>query len=266
MRHARLVWFASSLLGMAGAACGSSSSGSGMDGSAGAGGSAGMGGAGGGAGGSGGGGGHGGQGGGTGGGFACPGSVVPGADCSAVPVGLACTIVPGDLPINCACLASDRGPSWECAPPPYCDSQGSGTPCPTSEVSVTAAFGGCKYPPRTVCFCEANAGGDGMFICNDLSCPTSPPTGSCSSATIASGLSCLYGAGAITCACDAGTSRWRCNGQPTPDCPAVWPGTGVNCSAFQPGTICPYPAGNVSGGPCTCTSNGAGPIWQCSGV
>jgi hypothetical protein len=57
--------------------------------------------------------------------------------------------------------------------------------------------------------------------------------------------------------------RWRCGGQATPDCPASFPGSGIDCTTYQPGNVCYYPAGNFTGGPCTCVANAGSQTWNC---
>jgi hypothetical protein len=196
--------------------------------------------------------------------FDCSGVTLDG-DCSAYPVGLVCTLL-GEAPIPCVCVPASGRPKWQCnASIPCPSTEGGGGGCSLSTLTTVSNFGGCKYPPSTVCSCEAADGG-GAWSCNDAVCPAVPPTGSCAGSP-AVGFNCDYAGTAITCSCanaDGGASRWRCNGKPTPDCPTSWPGGGVSCSTFQPGTVCSYPAGNVTGGPCTCASNGAvGLTWHC---
>jgi hypothetical protein len=254
------------------AGCGSSSAGGGAGGSSGGagalggsggrgGGSGGNTGTGGGAGQAGGASGHGGAGGSK--GFDCSGVTLDG-DCSAYPVGLVCTLL-GEAPLPCVCVPASGGPKWQCnASIPCPSTQGGGVGCSLSTLTTVTNFGGCKYPPSTVCSCEAADGG-AAWSCNDVVCPATPPTGSCVGSP-AAGFNCAYAGTAITCDCgksDGGASRWRCNGKTTPDCPASWPGGGVDCSTFQPGTVCSFPVGNVTGGPCTCASDGSGLTWHC---
>ena len=109
--------------------------------------------------------------------FLCPGTFSPG-DCSAVPVGLVCSFDPASPTghggaIACACLPSDGGQAWQCAPPGPCAGTGgpptSGLECPLSSVSAIAAFGGCKYFPRTACFCEpTDGGGKAAWSCTPI--------------------------------------------------------------------------------------------------
>jgi hypothetical protein len=253
--------------GRGGNAGGNTGTGGGGGPGGGAGGHAGTGGSTGGAGAFGGGGAGGGAGQGAGGsqGFDCTGVTLDG-DCSAFPVGLVC-ILSGEAPIGCVCVPANGGPKWQCdngAPCPNQPFGPSGGTCTTATITTITNFGGCKYPPATVCSCEA-AGGGAAFSCNNVGCPAAPPTGSCAGSP-AAGFSCDYEGTAISCDCgitDGGASRWRCNGKATPDCPASWPGGGVDCSTFQPGTVCSYPAGNVTGGPCTCASGGSGLTWHC---
>jgi hypothetical protein len=196
-------------------------------------------------------------------GFDCSGVTLDG-DCSAYPVGLVCTLL-GEAPIPCVCVPASGGPKWQCnASIPCPSTQGGGVGCSLSTHTTVTNFGGCKYPPSTVCSCEAADGG-AAWSCNDVVCPATPPTGSCAGSH-AAGFNCEYAGTAITCNCantDGGASRWRCNGKTTPDCPVSWPGGGVDCSTFQSGTVCSYPAGNVTGGPCTCASGGSGLTWHC---
>ena len=218
------------------------------------------------------------------GGFDCTGVTVDG-DCSAFPVGLVC-ILPGKAPLGCVCVPANGGPKWQCNSDENCalcpnqpggpahPAGRSGT-CTETTITTITNFGGCKYPPTTVCSCEfTDAGPD--WICKNAVCPAAQPTGSCAGWP-ASSFPCDYGvssgthtATSSTCYClsaDGGAPRWRCNGWTTPDCPASWPGGGVDCSTFQPGTVCSYPAGNVTGGPCTCTegiTQGSSTLtWQC---
>src|SRR5579863_3947748 len=198
-----------------------------------------------------------GQGSGGTGGFDCTGVTLDG-NCSSYPVGLVC-ILAGEALRSCVCTPATGGPKWQCdasnaCPSTAADSSG----CSLSTLTTIANLGGCKYPPSTVCACEA-ANGTAAWSCNDAVCPATPPTGSCSGSP-ATGVSCDYAGTSVTCNCangDGGASRWRCNGKTTPDCPTSWPGGGADCSTFQPGTICSYPAGNVTGGPCTCASDGS---------
>jgi hypothetical protein len=197
-------------------------------------------------------------------GFDCSGVTLDG-DCSAYPVGLVCTLL-GEAPLPCVCVPASGGPKWQCnASIPCPSTEGGGGGCSLSTLTTVTNFGGCKYPPSTVCSCEAADGG-AAWSCNDAVCPGTPPTGSCAGSP-AAGFNCDYAGTALTCDCgnaDGGAPRWRCNGKTTPDCPASWPGGGVDCSRFQPGTVCSFPAGNVTGGPCTCASDGSGLTWHCA--
>jgi hypothetical protein len=205
-----------------------------------------------------------GQGAGGAGGFDCTGVSLDG-DCSAYPTGLLCLLPGGGAATLCLCLPASGGPRWQCnaagAPCPM--TAGNGGDCSLSTITEITNFGGCKYPPSTICSCEAADGG-AAWSCNSAACPATPPTGSCAG-SLAAGLTCDYAGTSIACDCgtDGGVSRWRCNGRPTPDCPSSSPGNGADCSAFQPGTECSFPAGTVTGGPCTCGSSGTGLTWHC---
>jgi hypothetical protein len=200
-----------------------------------------------------------------GGGFDCTG-VSLGADCSTYPVGLVCQLLGGEAAMFCVCTPENGGPKWQCngsTPCPYAAGNSGG--CSLSTLATIANLGGCKYPPATVCSCEASDGG-AAWSCNDATCPATPPTGSCLGSAVA-GVSCSYAGSSISCECGStgtGGSRWLCNGKATPDCPTSWPGSGVDCSSFQPDTVCPFPAGNVTGGPCTCVGNGTSLTWHCA--
>jgi hypothetical protein len=266
-------------LALATAACSDSSGGSPDAGAGGAGGGGGHGGGGGGAGGSGGSGGStGGSGGAAGagggagqggsGGFQC-GALSNGGPCQDGQVGLVCTLA-GEAPLGCVCVPATGGPYWQCGATNLCPTlaPSSGTGCPTSSITTINNFAGCKYVPQQVCWCQFTTDTAGAWSCNDVSCPATPPTGPCSGAIANNGFNCEYGGSTISCNCaasDRGAPSWTCNGQATPSCPAAWPGSGVDCGAFQPGTVCNYPAGNFTGGPCTCTTNGAGRTWSCAG-
>jgi hypothetical protein len=198
------------------------------------------------------------------GGFNCAGVTLDG-DCSTYPVGLVCVLPGGEALTPCVCMPANGGPRWACNGTSPCPYQQGTSGCSQSTITTITNFGGCKYPTATVCSCEAADGG-AAWSCNNAACPAMPPTGSCAGSP-AAGFSCDYAGTAIACDCvnaDGGAARWRCNGQATPDCPDSWPGSGVDCSAFQPGTVCPFPAGNVIGGPCTCASDGNGLTWHCS--
>lgn len=199
------------------------------------------------------------------GGLQCPSNLE--GDCSSSPAGLVCPGAADASTAACACIPGTSGPSWQCAGGPCpATSPGTNGSCTSAQVSTTGAFYGCKYPPSTTCTCETTSDGGTAWSCNDVTCPIQVPTGSCPS--IAPGLSCAYEGSDIVCICspgDGGTPRWFCNGQPTPDCPAAFPGLNGDCSAFRPGTACAYPTVNNIGGRCVCSMGGFGTVWLCPG-
>ena len=199
------------------------------------------------------------------GGFQCPSNLE--GDCSNSPPGLVCPGAADASTAACACIPGTSGPSWQCAGGPCpATSPGTNGSCTSAQVSMTGGFYGCKYPPSTTCTCETTSDGGTAWSCNDVTCPIQVPTGSCPS--MAPGLSCAYEGSDIVCICspgDGGRPRWFCNGQPTPDCPADFPGLNGDCSAFRPGSACAYPVVNNIGGRCVCGVSGFGPVWLCPG-
>jgi hypothetical protein len=185
-------------------------------------------------------------------------------------VGLVCTLA-GEAPLGCVCVPASGGPQWQCGGGNPCQTlePGSGAACSASAITTVNNLAGCKYLPQQICWCQATPGTTtAAWSCNDVSCPATPPTGACAGAIASNGFTCQYGGTAVFCSCaggDGGAPRWTCNGQATPDCPATFPGSSADCGTFQPGTVCNYPAGNFTGGPCTCTTNGAGRTWSCAG-
>jgi hypothetical protein len=152
---------------------------------------------------------------GQGGGFQCAGLVLEGS-CRGNQVGLVC-IQQGEAPLPCTCLPGNGGPTWQCntgtSPCPAME-PGTRSVCAPSIVSTVTGFGGCKYPPEQVCSCAGSADGGAGWACNDVTCPSAPPTGLCASSDVQDGRICSYNGGTSSCSCDG--SHWSCNGQMTP--------------------------------------------------
>jgi hypothetical protein len=158
----------------------------------------------------------------------------PAGDCNYMMIGLVCPYAGDSGLVPCTCRAG-----WNCGADSACPA----TPPQTGDRCGTTPYitniAACRYRDSgTKCSCRFDT--SWRFYCHSWDCPDDVPTGRCTPVQREAGM-CRYGQ--LGCACvmaNDGSSRWTCDGKPTPDCPPQRP-QGDDCAAFPVGATCRYP-------------------------